>query len=211
MQSNVEGEILESVPTDENSQIKPVSLYAITKYNQEQIVKIISESLGIDYIIFRFQNVYGPGQSLSNPYTGILSIFSTRMLNNNDINIFEDGLESRDFVFISDVINILTYSIDNMNIKNEIINVGTGIKTSVLKIAQLLKNNYKKDINIAVTGNFRVGDIRHNYADISKAEKLYNFKPRILIEKGIGLFCDWVLSQPIQIDKYDQSMNEIIK
>ena len=117
---------LDLMPTDENSKIHPSSIYGITKQQQEQMTLLMGKSLGIPAVALRYQNVYGPGQSLSNPYTGILSIFSTRMLNGNDIDIYEDGEESRDFVFIDDVVEATILALEKEEANHQIFNVGSG-------------------------------------------------------------------------------------
>lgn len=197
--------------TDESSKINPCSIYGITKYNQEQMVLLACKSVGVDAVALRYQNVYGPGQSLSNPYTGILSIFSTRILNNNAINIFEDGLESRDFVFIDDVVNGTMLAMFEKEAKNTSYNIGSGQSTSVVQVAESLKKAYRSDVNVFVSGNFRIGDIRHNKADITKANKELSFTPEVMFDKGIKLFSDWVKTQKIQKDDYDQSIERLIK
>jgi len=195
--------------TDEQSDIHPSSIYGITKQNQEQMVLMIGKSLNIPAVAFRYQNVYGPGQSLKNPYTGILSIFSTRIKNNNEITIFEDGKESRDFVYIDDVVNATISGIENENADYEVFNVGTGIPVSVMTVAQTLNEKYNGKVNIQVTGNYRLGDIRHNFADITKIKKLLGFKPEYNFERGIGLFTDWVNTQAVGEDLFERSINEM--
>src|SRR5690606_8764819 len=126
------------------------SVYGITKQNQEQMVLNVCKSKDISAVAFRYQNVYGPGQSLKNPYTGILSIFSTQIRNGNSINIFEDGLESRDFVYIDDVVDATILGIENDKVNYEVFNVESGVQTSVLEVANQLKENYNSDIEIKV-------------------------------------------------------------
>jgi dTDP-L-rhamnose 4-epimerase len=170
------------------------------------MILLACKSLDVDACALRFQNVYGPGQSLSNPYTGILSIFSTRILNNNPINIFEDGLESRDFVYIDDVVDATFLAMFDKNSNATTFNIGSGQSTTLSKVAQSLKEAYNSDIEICVSGNFRIGDIRHNKADISKAKRVLNYEPKVMFEKGIGLFSDWVKNQEVQKDNYDLSI-----
>lgn len=200
---------LKLVSTTEDSIIHPGSVYGITKQVQGQLVHLVCKSLGIESVSFRYQNVYGPGQSLSNPYTGILSIFSTRIKNGNPINIFEDGLETRDFVYIDDVVDATILGLGVSGISGNSFNVGTGVATDVLTVANTLKNHFGIDVPITVSGNYRLGDIRHNYADISKARKLLGFEPKWSFEKGIEQFCKWVDTQSIQEDKYDSSIEEM--
>ena len=199
---------LKSLPTDENSKIHPSSIYGITKHNQEQMILVGCKSLGIPAVAFRYQNVYGPGQSLSNPYTGILSIFSTRFLNGNPINVFEDGLQSRDFVFIDDVVDATIIGLESEIANNNAYNVGSGINTSVLKVANKLKELYNSDAEIMISGNYRLGDIRHNYADLSEVKSI-GFEPQVCFEEGIEKFIAWVKQQKVQQDTYEHSIKEM--
>lgn len=202
---------LKLVGTDEESKIHPSSVYGITKQNQEQMIMTVCPTLGIAPVAFRYQNVYGPGQSLSNPYTGILSIFSTQIRNGNGIQIFEDGKETRDFVFIDDVVNATILGIEKEEANNEIFNVGTGVATDVLTVAKTLIDAYNIDVPVKVTGKFRLGDIRHNYAEMSKIEDLLGFKPKIFFKEGIQKFTKWVLSQLIEEDNLEASLVQMKK
>tara|TARA_B100000886_G_scaffold340503_1_gene310580 strand:+ start:5739 stop:6872 length:1134 start_codon:yes stop_codon:yes gene_type:complete len=200
---------LSMLATDEDSKINPSSIYGITKNNQEQMILTACKSLGISAIALRYQNVYGPGQSLINPYTGILSIFSTRILNNNPIILFEDGKESRDFIFIDDVVNATVLAIQDNKIKLCSLNVGSGVSTSVQTVAGYLKKLYESDVDINVSGNYRLGDIRHNKADISKIKKLLGFNPKVSFEYGLKKFVGWVKKQEVNNDNFEQSINEM--
>lgn len=195
--------------TDENSKIHPSSVYGITKQNQEQMVLNVCKSIGIPAVAFRYQNVYGPGQSLKNPYTGILSIFSTQIRNGNNLNIFEDGLESRDFVFIDDVVYATILGIQKEEANFEIFNVGSGVATSVLQVATKLKELYQSDISITISGNYRLGDIRHNFADLSKIKNKLGFVSKCDFKTGIEKFVDWVKSQEVVEDNYSKSIQEM--
>ena len=200
---------LDLMPTDENSKIHPSSIYGITKQQQEQMILLMGKSLGIPTVALRYQNVYGPGQSLSNPYTGILSIFSTRMLNRNNIDIYEDGEESRDFVFIDDVVEATILALEKEEANDEVFNVGSGEATTVKEVADSLKKFYNSDINISISGKYRLGDIRHNYADLTKAKNLLGFSPKYDFQEGIFEFVKWVKNQEIKKDKYDKSITEL--
>jgi dTDP-L-rhamnose 4-epimerase len=195
--------------TSEDSNIEPTSIYGITKHVQEQMCMLVGKSINLPVVAYRFQNVYGPGQSLKNPYTGILSIFSTIIKNNNEINIFEDGKESRDFVFIDDVVKAVVLGIENSSADYEIFNVGTGVATDVLTVAQTLKEKYNSDTKINISGNFRLGDIRHNYADISKIKAKLGFLPDFDFKRGISEFADWVNKQEVMEDMYKKSIEEL--
>lgn len=165
-------------------------------------------SLGIGAVALRYQNVYGPGQSLKNPYTGILSIFSTLLLQGKDVNIFEDGKESRDFVFIDDVIDATIAAIDS-DVTGTAYNVGTGEATDVLTVAHLLKSNYGVGGEIKVSGNFRIGDIRHNIADLSNIKHDIGFVPKVSFIEGVKAFSQWVKTQEISDSGYERSVNEL--
>ena len=197
------------VGTDEESKIHPSSVYGITKQNQEQMVLTVCPTVGIAGVAFRYQNVYGPGQSLKNPYTGILSIFSTQIKNGNNINIFEDGLESRDFVYIDDVVDATILGLEKEEANNQVFNVGTGVAKNVLTVANELVKNYGLDVAINVSGNYRLGDIRHNYADLTKINKLLGFSPKVSFEAGLKNFAEWVNTQEVQEDKYQKSIDEM--
>lgn len=197
------------VATDEMSKIHPSSVYGITKQNQEQMVLTVCPTIGIAGVAFRYQNVYGPGQSLKNPYTGILSIFSTQIKNGNGINIFEDGKETRDFVFIDDVVDATILGLEKDEANNEVFNVGTGVATDVLEVANSLIKNYGVDVPVTVSGNYRLGDIRHNYADLTKIKNLLGFEPKVSFNEGLAKFTAWVNTQDVQEDQYQKSIDEM--
>ena len=200
---------LKLVSTTEDSLIHPTSVYGVTKQVLGQLVHMVCSVIGIDSVSFRYQNVYGPGQSLSNPYTGILSIFSTQIKNHHGLNIFEDGKETRDFVFISDVVDATVLGIEKETANNQVFNVGTGVATDVITVATELSNNYGIQVPITISGNYRLGDIRHNYADITKARQLLGFEPKISFKEGLKQFTDWVNTQEVEEDKYQQSIEEM--
>lgn len=202
-------EILQLVATTEDSMIHPSSVYGITKQVQGELVHLVCSSIGIDSVSFRYQNVYGPGQSLSNPYTGILSIFSTRIKNGNEINIFEDGKETRDFVYIDDVVDATILGIEKKEANRHAFNVGTGVPTDVLTVANTLMEKYGIQVPVKVSGNYRLGDIRHNYADITAARMILGFEPKWSFSDGIGEFVKWVNKQEVQEDKYEASIAEM--
>jgi dTDP-L-rhamnose 4-epimerase len=205
------GHPLQVLPTDEESRIHPSSVYGITKQNQEQMVMTVCPSIGVEGVALRYQNVYGPGQSLKNPYTGILSIFSTRILNGNPINIFEDGRESRDFVFIDDVVESTCLALFRPQAAGEVIGIGSGLATDVLTVARTLVERYGRHVQVEVTGAFRLGDIRHNFADLTKARRLLGYEPRVGFSQGIETFTRWVQSQEIAEDSYERSIEEMAR
>jgi dTDP-L-rhamnose 4-epimerase len=200
---------LKLVATDEDSKIHPSSVYGITKQNQEQLIMTVCPTIGISPVAFRYQNVYGPGQSLSNPYTGILSIFSTQIRNLNPIQIFEDGNESRDFVYIDDVVNATILGLEMKEANGQVFNVGSGVATTVLDVANSLVKSYQIDVPVKITGKFRLGDIRHNFASLEKINKLLGYVPKVDFKQGINNFTNWVLSQKIEKDNLDLSLSEM--
>lgn len=185
----------------------PLSIYASTKLAQEHLLK--SGFNGVDNkVILRFQNVYGVGQSLSNPYTGILSIFSTAMLNGKDISVFEDGLMTRDFVYIDDVVSAICMGLENKEMRNDTFNVGSGVKTTILDIANILRDNLNSNSKLIITGERRVGDIRHNFANMEKIRRV-GFVPTVDIRSGLAIFTDWVKTQKIPKTEYESSLDEL--
>jgi dTDP-L-rhamnose 4-epimerase len=200
---------VELLATDETSKIHPSSIYGITKQVQEQMFLVMGQSLGIPAVAFRYQNVYGAGQSLSNPYTGILSIFSTRIKNGNDITIFEDGLESRDFVYVDDIVEATILGIEKEEANGEVFNVGLGEAIDVLTVANTLVKAYSSSSKITISKNYRLGDIRHNYADLTKIKEKLGFEPKVGFEEGIRRFTAWVEEQEVMEDKYEKSIEEM--
>ena len=203
------GEPLEAIATDEDSKVHPTSVYGITKLTQEQLVTSVCRALGINAVALRYQNVYGPGQSLSNPYTGILSIFSTRLLNNNELNIFEDGLETRDFIYIDDVVDATIAALFAERMTHDVFGIGSGVATSVQTVAHELAKHLGASAAIRTTGEYRLGDIRHNYADINRARDFLAFEAKIGFSEGVRRFAEWVRSQAVETDTYDESLKEL--
>lgn len=202
---------LNLVGTTEDSVIHPSSVYGISKQVQGQLVHLVCPTIGVESVSFRYQNVYGPGQSLSNPYTGILSIFSTRIKNHNGINIFEDGKETRDFVYIDDVVDATILGLETPEANGHVFNIGTGKATDVLTVAKTLCEKYGIDVPVTIGGNYRLGDIRHNYADITLARNILGFEPKWRFADGIAKFAEWVNTQDIKEDKYEASIEEMKK
>ncbi|MES2016811.1 MAG: NAD-dependent epimerase/dehydratase family protein [Pseudomonadota bacterium] len=195
--------------TDEESKIHPSSVYGITKQVQEQLVMTVCPSLGITPVAFRYQNVYGPGQSLSNPYTGILSIFSNLIMGGKPINIFEDGKESRDFVYVEDVVTATVLGIEHDAAANQVFNVGSGEAVDVMTVARTLCRKLGTEVPITISGNFRIGDIRHNYASLDKISSLLGFTPAYNFERGITAFCAWAADTGAVASDYEASLREM--
>lgn len=197
------------VATDEDSLIHPSSVYGITKQVQEQLVMTVCPLVGIEPVALRYQNVYGPGQSLSNPYTGILSIFSNLIMQGSTINIFEDGLESRDFVFIDDAVDATVRAIEHANAPGHVFNVGSGVQTSVLMVVEYLLKAFAAEVPSRITGDFRLGDIRHNFADLTKISGLLGYQPNVDFADGIRRFAAWAAQQGPTISAYERSLAEM--
>ncbi|KIL43556.1 epimerase [Jeotgalibacillus alimentarius] len=195
--------------TSEDSRINPLSIYGFTKFGQENLVMLTGKSLSIPAVALRYQNVYGPGQSLKNPYTGILSIFSTRIKNGNNLMIFEDGEESRDFVYIDDVTEATVKAIEREEANHQVFNVGTGRAVSVTEVARALLHHYGSDVTYQVSGHYRLGDIRHNFADLNKVTGALSFTPSYSFNEGIKKFTEWVNSQEVEEDRYEHAMLEM--
>jgi dTDP-L-rhamnose 4-epimerase len=203
------GENVDLCATTEDSQIHPTSIYGITKQVQEEIVMVTCSAINIPFVVFRYQNVYGPGQSLINPYTGILSIFSNLIRNDQTINIFEDGLESRDFVYIDDVADATICGLEQESANNGVFNVGSGVCTDVKTVVDLLQTAYGKKVNKYISGNYRIGDIRHNYASVDNMKESLKFNARVSMEVGIKNFTEWVVSQEKLSNSYEASLSEM--
>ena len=192
------GQASHLVPTHEKTPFKPMSVYGLTKQIQEQAILLFAKTKGINGFALRYQNVYGPGQSLKNPYTGILAVFSNLARENLPIEIYEDGNESRDFVYISDVIEATFKCIDFQGNFIGALNVGSGVATSVQEVASEVKNYFSSSSPTIVTGAFRIGDIRHNIADLSLAKEVLSFQPSVYFREGLANFLDWAKAQEIQ-------------
>jgi dTDP-L-rhamnose 4-epimerase len=195
---------IQLLPTPESAPFKPMSVYGLTKQVQEQSILLFAQTRGINGFGLRYQNVYGPGQSLKNPYTGILAVFSNLARQNKNIDIYEDGLESRDFVFINDVIDATVRCIHYEDNYVGALNVGSGIPITVMTVAQEIKNYFQSSSLIHVNGFFRMGDIRHNIADLCKVKEVIGFTPQTSFKDGLYQFLDWANGQ----DSYDQSAYE---
>lgn len=200
---------LELVPTDENAKLSPSSVYGITKQMQESLVMTVAPTIGKEGVSVRYQNVYGPGQSLKNPYTGILSIFSTLIRQGKGINVFEDGLESRDFVFIDDIVEATFLAATVPAAAGEVFNVGAGVGTTVLEVVEALQKAYGVQVPVTVSGQYRLGDIRHNIADTTKLREILGYTPAVSFEDGVAQFAQWVLTEPIEADGYERSLREM--
>lgn len=179
------------VPTSEDKPLFPTSVYAFSKKNQEDLALLIGKTYNIPTVALRYFNIYGPRQSLSNPYTGVCAIFSSMIKNNHSPIVYEDGLQSRDFVSVNDIVRANIFVMNNSKADYRAFNVGTGKATSILEIAQILIKLYKKDnLMPKIVNSYRKGDIRHCFADISSLKKL-GFSPKTGFEEGMRQLIEW--------------------
>ena len=184
--------ILLPARTTEEKPLFPTSVYAVSKQDQEQYCLAVGRAYKIPTVAFRYFNVYGTRQSLSNPYTGVCAIFSSRLLNDQPPTIFEDGEQSRDFVHVSDIVQANLLALESDGGDYQTMNIGTGRATSVREIAELLAKGLGKNIAPEIVGKYREGDIRHCVADISKARSLLGYEPGVRLEEGLTELLDWV-------------------
>jgi dTDP-L-rhamnose 4-epimerase len=206
---DADGTPLVAVATPESLPFAPGSVYAATKAAQELLLRSASFALGFELTVLRFQNVYGEGQSLRNPYTGIISIFFNRARQGLDIPVYEDGRESRDFVHVSDVVQALVRAIEDGLPSGAVINVGSGAPTSVHDLACQLLVAARLSVPVHISGQFRVGDIRHCYADLALARQLLGFEPRVSLLEGLTRFCAWASTQPPHADESSRATEEL--
>jgi len=196
------------VPTPETLQIKPNSIYAITKKEQEEMSLLIGKTYNIPVVSLRFFNVYGPRQSLSNPYTGVCAIFLSRIKNDKPPVIFEDGLQTRDFIWVGDIVKACILSMEKESANYEIFNVGSGKPISIFEIANLLIKLLVKDLKPEITYKFRKGDVRHCYADISKIKEKIGFEPETTLEEGLKKLIEWA-KETKAVDKFEKAHQEL--
>ena len=202
--------VIMATATREDAKTSPASIYAATKLAQEDLVRIAGKALGIPTVIFRFQNVYGEGQSLKNPYTGILSIFSNQLRCGKTVNLYEDGQESRDFVHVSDVAHAVVLGVCGDGADGSTLNVGSGQSTTVERIAVLLMERLGAKTQLVISGEYRLGDIRHGYADTSAIYKQLGFAPILSFEQGLDRFVAWVKQQPVEPDRLGAATQELL-
>jgi dTDP-L-rhamnose 4-epimerase len=205
---DAEGSELVPVPTAEDKQPDLSSVYALSKYDQERLCLMVGEAYGIPTTAMRFFNVYGPRQALSNPYTGVLAIFASRLLNGNPPTIFEDGRQQRDFVSVHDVARACRLAYDNPRAAGQVYNVGSGQTYTVAGIARSLADAVGKDIDAELTGKYRVGDIRHCVADIALARRELGYEPQVTLEQGLAELVEW-LPQAIAVDRVAEASQEL--
>jgi dTDP-L-rhamnose 4-epimerase len=188
-----DGETLAPVATPESKRPTLASVYALSKYDQERLCLMVGDAYNIPTVALRFFNVYGPRQALSNPYTGVLAIFAARLLNGNPPSIFEDGEQKRDFVNVHDVAEACRLALESDAARGHAINVGSGHAYTIREIATSMASVLGKDYIVPdITGTFRVGDIRHCFADISRARALLGYEPRVSFAEGLAELAGWL-------------------
>jgi dTDP-L-rhamnose 4-epimerase len=202
------GRPLTPVPTPETKPLGPTSIYAVTKRDHEEMSLAVGEAYGIPTVALRYFNVYGPRQALSNPYTGVMAIFSSRLLNGRAPLVFEDGLQSRDFVHVSDIVQANLLALERDEAIGRVYNVGTGRVTTVLDVAQTLGTELQVPVRPDVVGQYRAGDVRHCFADISRIRKELGYEPRVRLEDGIRDLLSWLKTQSAD-DRIDQARREL--
>ncbi len=203
------GGACDPVGTPEEAPSQPSSFYGLTKLTQEQMVLLFGKVLHIPSTALRYQNVFGPGQSLRNPYTGILAIFSNLARTRQPIHVFEDGMESRDFVYIHDVVAATTTALLSSIQGSHVVNIGSGEQTTVLEAAEQVNAHFGGHTPIEVTGAFREGDIRHGFADLTRARKLLGYKPASGFSQGLKSFLVWAEQTEPITSGYENSLKEM--
>jgi dTDP-L-rhamnose 4-epimerase len=199
---------LEPQPTDESKPSAINSIYALSKRDQEDLCLIYGRTYGLPVTALRFFNIYGPRQSLSNPYTGVAAIFASRLLNRQTPLVFEDGEQQRDFVSVHDIVRANLLALERPETNGEVINVGCGKPISVREIAEILADSLGSDIEPVITGKYRAGDIRHCYADLTKARALLGYEPQVTHEEGFRELAEWLSEQKAE-DKAETMLKEL--
>jgi dTDP-L-rhamnose 4-epimerase len=202
---------LTPLPTDEEKPLLSTSIYAMTKRHQEEMCLLIGKTYGIPTVALRYFNVYGSRQALSNPYTGCAAIFTSRILNNKPPYIFEDGNQTRDFIHVKDIAKANLNALEHNNANYQAINIGTGKPISIKDLAQTLIKLYNKpNLKPHISNEYRKGDIRHCYADTTKAQKLLNFKPTISLEDGLKELAEWAKTHGWDaVDLFEKALQEL--
>ena len=196
-----DGVPLVPIATTEDKPVDLASIYALTKYAQERSTLIFGEAYGIEAVALRLFNVFGPGQALSNPYTGVLANFASRIINGQPPLIFEDGEQRRDFVHVRDVARAFRAAIERPKVAGAVINVGSGRSYSVSKVAELLADAMQSDIRPEILRKARAGDIRNCFADIGRARSLLEFQPQHPLETSLAELAAWVASAEAKTDR----------
>ena len=204
-----DGQSLEPLPTPETKHPSLSSIYALGKFDQERMCLLYGAAYNVPAVALRFFNVYGADQALSNPYTGVLAIFAARLLNKRPPMIFEDGEQRRDFVAVQDVARACRLALTTDEAAGQVLNIGSGQSSTVIEIAeQLAKVTGNTGVEPEITGKYRIGDIRHCFADISLARSVLGFEPEIALEDGMATLAEWLEGQ-VAIDRVDDATKEL--
>lgn len=204
------GSELEPVPTNEEKPLMPTSIYAMSKRHQEEMSLLIGRTYGIRTVALRYFNTYGPGQALSNPYTGVASIFLSRILNGNPPVIFENGLQTRDFTNVKDVAEANVRALEATDADYMSLNIGTGQPSSILNLAEELINLCGSKVRPRITHAFRKGDVRHCYADTRKAETLLDFRTKVSLREGLQELVKWAIEhRHTASDLFDHALQQL--
>lgn len=205
-----DGQPLKSLPMHESHLTKPTSVYGFTKLWQEQLLQVYCESQGIDLVTLRFQNVYGPKQELGNPYTGIIGIFTNAIVQGNRLELFEDGMVTRDFVFVGDVAEAVIECATYEKPLNAILNVGTGQAVTLVEVVETIAEVIGKKAEYTISGRFRVGDVRHAIADMTQYKTLLGGWNPTSLKEGISQYLKWYLGQePLEHSTLEASLREM--
>ncbi len=202
------GKVTKPIPTKETKPLESNSIYAITKKDQEEMFLNIGKTYGLPAVALRYFNVYGPRQSLNNPYTGVAAIFMTRIKNDNSPVVFEDGLQTRDFVNVKDIAAANISAMKSKNADFEVFNVGGENPRTIKEIAEVIARLYGKDIKPTIVNKFRKGDVRHCFADISKIKNGLGWKPSVSFEQGMLELIRWAETEE-SVDMVDKATNEL--
>ncbi|MEZ4617613.1 MAG: GDP-mannose 4,6-dehydratase [Caldilineaceae bacterium] len=191
-----DGEPLRPIPTTEDKRPELASVYALSKYDQERMCMIVGNAYQIPTVALRFFNIYGSLQALSNPYTGVLAIFASRLLNNNPPLIYEDGYQRRDFVHVTDIARACRLAAEVPAAAHQVFNIGSGQVYTIRELAARLATVLKKEeLAPEITGKYRVGDIRHCFADIRRAQEVLGYEPTVTLEDGLVELTSWLEQQ----------------
>jgi dTDP-L-rhamnose 4-epimerase len=205
-----EGQPLEPLPTSEAKPASLSSIYALGKFDQERMCLLYGSAYGVPTVALRFFNVYGRDQALSNPYTGVLAIFANRLLNDLPPLIYEDGGQRRDFVSVDDVAEACALAVELSGADGQVLNIASGHNFSVLEIAQRLAHVLGRDhLAPTITSKYRVGDIRHCFADIHQARSLIGFEPRTDLEAGMVELAQWLERPAVGADRFEAAGQEL--
>jgi dTDP-L-rhamnose 4-epimerase len=202
------GEELSPVPTPETKQPALASIYALTKYDQERMCLLYGAAYGLPVVALRFFNTYGPRQALSNPYTGALAIFASRLLNDRPPVVYEDGNQRRDFIQVADVARACRLALERDGADGLPVNVGSGRGTAILEVAERLARVLGKEIEPELPKTFRAGDIRHCFADVSRAREALGFEAEVALEAGMSELASWLEGQTAT-DRFDEAAAEL--